>query len=131
MAEIIAMIFLIFGLSGMAVILIRKIPVLAELPVNQRKSEEGLFVHFKNYLGNISFIKSFSIESILQKILSKIRVLTLRVENKTTSWLQLLRERSSQKTKNFHDGYWKRLKKINKKKGAKAVNKEIKPPLSK
>jgi len=40
MAEIIAMIFLIFGLSGMAVILIRKIPVLAELPVNQRKSEE-------------------------------------------------------------------------------------------
>jgi hypothetical protein len=120
MTQLIAMSFLTLGLSGMVVILIRKIPVLAELPLKEKKSKQSLSANFKKYLGNISFIKSFSIESILQKILSRIRILTLRVENKTANWLQLLRERSSERTRNFHDGYWKKLKEVNKKRGKKS-----------
>lgn len=114
MAELIALIFLVLGLFGMALILFRKIPVLSELPA-AKQPEENLVSRVKNGIGNTPLIKSFSLELFLQKILSRFRILTLKIENKTAGWLQQLRERSIQRTKNFHEGYWRKLKDIKKK----------------
>ncbi len=108
--EIAALIILLIGLIGMGVIIYRKIPVLAELPETSAQAKENLLVRLKNKVFNISFVKNFSFALFLQKILSKIRILTLRTESKTADWLQKLREKS-QKKKNFdNDNYWQELK---------------------
>jgi hypothetical protein len=108
--EIIALIILVGSLTGMALIIWRKLPVLAELPEKIQEPGESLFLRLKNKVANLSFIRNFSFALFLQKILSKIRVLTLRIENKTADWLQKLREKS-QKKKNFDDdNYWQELK---------------------
>ena len=130
MAELIALIILAFGICGMSVILLRKIPVLVALPKTTKKPGENFLPLLKNKIGNSSFVKSLSVEIFLQKILSKIRILTLKAESKIAFWLQRLRERSLQRTKNFHDGYWIKLKGV-KKSESKMVAKETKSPLSK
>jgi len=116
MTELIATIILVSSLIGMAVILFRKIPVLVELPEISLQKEEGkLFLRLKEKIKEISPFKSFSFEIFLQKLLSKIRILTLKIENKTANWLQKLRERA-QKKKLENDHYWEELKKIKKEK---------------
>jgi len=59
--------------------------------------------------------KSFSLEIFLQKILSKTRVLVLKMDHKTSTWLQTLRERAKKRTFLKKDDYWQKLKKITKK----------------
>ena len=108
--EIIALIIFFSSLIGMAVIIWRKLPVLVELPEAAEEQKENLFLRLKNKVADIPFVKNFSFELFLQKILSRIRVLTMRTENKTAGWLQKLREKS-QKEKNFqNDNYWQELK---------------------
>ncbi len=107
--EIIALIILLGSLIGMGVIIWRKLPVLVELP-EITELKENLFLRMKNKILDIPFIKNFSFELFLQKILSRIRVLTMRTENKTAAWLQKLRQKSQEK-KNFeNDNYWQELK---------------------
>lgn len=108
--EIAALVTLLGSLVGMGVIIWRKIPVLAELPEEAQAPRENLFLRLKNKVAGISVIKNFNSLAFLQKILSKIRVLTLKIENKIADWLQKLREKS-QKKKNFeNDKYWQELK---------------------
>ena len=52
--------------------------------------------------------KSYSIEILLQKVLSKIRILSLKAEKQTSFWLQKLRERPMKEKDN--DKYWQELK---------------------
>jgi len=57
----------------------------------------------------------FSNTVFLQKVLSRVRVLTLKTDHKTSYWLQQLRE-SSQKNKFGDKGeYWKKVKRATKK----------------
>lgn len=114
--EIAAIIILFSSLIGIGVILFRKIPVLVELP--DYKSSNVLisfpvkwYKNLKEKIKNISFFKSFSSGVFLQKILSKIRILSLKVENKIAFWLQKLRERSLKKKNLENDNYWEELKK--------------------
>lgn len=54
------------------------------------------------------------LESLLHKFLSKVRILSLKADNKLSSWIVKLRNRSQ---KNNIDGYWSEIKEsINKKK---------------
>jgi hypothetical protein len=111
-SEIIALIILIGSLIGMVVIIWRKLPILAELPEEVKNSRENLFFWLKNKIVSRSFIKDFNFPLFLQKILSKIWVFVLKIENKVASWLQKLREKS-QKQKNFEDDkYWQKLKNL-------------------
>jgi hypothetical protein len=109
--EIIALIILFCSLIGMALIVWRKIPVLVQLPESVGKNQESLFLQIKKIITNINFFKKFSWYIFLQKVISKIRILTLKAENKTAQWLKELREKS-QKQKNFENkNYWQELKK--------------------
>ena len=116
MDELIAISILIGSLLGIGVILIRKIPVLVELPeVIKKPSGEPFWLKLKRKIKNIPGFKSFSYEIFLQKLLSRIRILTLKTDNKTSSWLQRLREKSRKQKFQDNDNYWEEIKKSTKK----------------
>ena len=54
---------------------------------------------------------SFFSEALLQKILSKVRVFTLRIENRISGWLESLRARAKKNNtdKVKDDQYWEKL----------------------
>ena len=116
MAELIALIILAISFIGIAIILLRKIPVLAKLPEPASKPfGENFKAWLKNKIADSSFLKSPSLEIFLQKVISKIRILSLRIENKTFNWLQKLREMVKKKNL-LNDDYWQGLKsQVNKK----------------
>ncbi len=112
--ELIATILLITSFLGMATIILRKTPALAEMPETKEELSRNIFfLNLKEKIKNffIFAFKFFPFELILQKILSKIRILTLRLENKIALWLQKLREKA-QKKELDSDNYWKKLKKL-------------------
>ena len=109
MLSFIAIIILLGSVSGMLIIIFRKTPVLAELTVSE-KGKTGFFVKMKNRILNQRIRRTLSGEVILQKLLSKIRVITLKTENKTNSWLSRLRQKSLEKKNNFSGEYWKKIK---------------------
>lgn len=111
MIEQIAPIILFTSIFGIGVILFRKIPVLVELSVETQKAEEPFLPGLINKIKFFRFIKSISLENILQKFLSRIRILTLKAENKISGWLQKLRKKSQKKKEIENDNYWEELKK--------------------
>lgn len=114
MLELIATIILLISIIGITTIVWRKIPVLIEL---SETTERSIFKNFKQKLKekikNFSLFKFFSSEIFIQKILSRVRVLTLRIENKIANYLQKARYESQKKTL---DNYWQELKKSRKEK---------------
>jgi hypothetical protein len=82
---------------------------LVELPKKDEKPVlVDLWQKLKEKIKNLPPVKSFSSEIFIQKVLSKIRVLTLRIEAKTANYLQKLREKTK---KEIADNYWQELKK--------------------
>jgi len=115
--ELIAIIILVGSLVGMAVIIFRKIPILAELseiPAARISLKKGLF-KLKEKIKILNPFKSLSSEIFLQKILTKIRIISLKTDNKTFNWLQKLRERTQKKKAEENDNYWEEIKKTTKK----------------
>jgi hypothetical protein len=128
MIEIIATIILIFSLLGMVVIVWRKIPLLLELSEDLPEEGDSFGLRLKRKTGELSPLKNLSYEPFLQKFISKIRILTLKTDNQTSSWLQKLREKSKKKSfstrfVNFQkqetrkkkleeDNYWEEVKKV-------------------
>jgi len=114
MSELIAQIFLVSGILGIVIIIFRKLPLLASLPIAQKEPslvvKEGFGLTTRRWLAGIPIFKSFSIDAYFQKILLKIRILTLKLENKISSKLQALRTKSQEK-QNSNDNYWEDLKK--------------------
>jgi len=108
MLELIALIVLICSFLGILLILIQKIPILVTLP--ERKQKNSIFFGVKEKAKEIRPFKSFSFEIFLQKFLLRIKILTLKTENKTSKWLQKLRERSKKNDK-AEDNYWQEIKK--------------------
>lgn len=109
MIELFAIVILVIGLIGMGVIIVRKIPVLAEL--SAQEIGPSSLRNLKKKIRDGRTFKSFSKEILLQKMLSKIRILTLKTENKTGTWLEKLRQKSGKKKSNFSDDYWKKIRK--------------------
>ena len=122
MLDLILTIILIGSLAGIGVIMAKKLPVLSNLPAVSSEPQASttpsavklwLANRAKNMplLGN--WFKDFSYQMFLQKLLSKIRVMTLKLENKTGNYLAKLREQEKQKIEEAaSDNYWNDLKKI-------------------
>jgi uncharacterized membrane protein len=108
MVELIAAAILTISVGGMILILCRKMPQLSELP-------EALPVHF-DWKGialrikNRTPLKEFSPEMFLHRMLSRIRILTLKTDHKTSGWLHSLRERAKKKRTAGKDDYWSGVK---------------------
>jgi len=102
-----AVIILFASLTGMGLIIIRKIPILVEL--SPQEIELNPIRRLKNKIGRKKTSKFFSKDIILQKTLSKIRVLTLKTDNKTDSLLMKLRQKTRKEKNDFSDGYWKKV----------------------
>jgi len=108
--EIIAAIVLAFSALGLVIIILRKIPALVILPEASILEGEGLSGKFKKAVLRINPFKNFSSDLFLHKILTKIRILSLKTDHKTFNLLQRLRERT-QKKKLENDNYWDEIKK--------------------
>ncbi len=109
MVEIILAIILFVSLLGLCVILSRKIPVLTGLP-EAPKSGEPLAVRLRKQVQTLPGSDTINYELYLQKLLSRIRVLTMKTEQKTGIWLEKLRKRNNQKVNHKKDSYWEELK---------------------
>ena len=114
MLELVLLIFFLSSLAGLAVLVLKKIPSLANLPASAPR--EPLLVRLKNKVKNLPGSETFNYELYLQKILSRIRILTLKTEQKTGHWLEQLRQKSSQRQISRKDDYWEELKKEKSKK---------------
>jgi hypothetical protein len=88
---------------------------LKSLTERAKKSDLVNKIKETSFIKKLTPSKDFSPEIFLQKILSKIRVLVLKIDHKTSTWLQALRERAKKRTFLKKDDYWKKLKKITKK----------------
>ena len=97
---------------GISILIFRKIPVLAKLPqaVLSETRKKDIILNFAKIIKNSAFLKKFSGELFLQKALSKIRVLVLKIDNKTFHWLQKLREKAQKNKFGENDTYWKEIK---------------------
>ncbi len=111
MAGLIAKIVLGGSLIGIGTILIRKIPILVEIPEEEIEKFDWklLFLKLFNW---IKGLKVFSSNLFLQKILSRVKILTLMIERKTESKLQRLRKEAKRKKDRENDSYWEELKKV-------------------
>jgi len=118
--ELIATVIFLGSIFGMGVILFRKIPVLAKLTLEITEEKEGIFSRLKGEIKNLFSLKSSSPEIFLQRILSKIRILALKTENKTSTILERLRTRKMEEKENENDNYWEELKKSTNQKGGKS-----------
>jgi hypothetical protein len=132
MIEIIATIILICSILAIGVIVRRKIPLLLELSENLPKENGSFNSRLKQKTEELSPLKNFSYEIYLQKLISRIRILSLKTDKQTFNWLQKLRESSkkkafpsrsvdwqnqeARKNKLDEDNYWEEIKKIKKEK---------------
>ncbi len=114
MIETLAIFILIISILGISVIIFQKIPLLLRIP-EIPASSFSLKRSVDKLKDKLPF-KNFSLELFLQKILSKIRILTLKTDNKTSTWLTKLRKRAIKKKKSVEDdNYWQEIKKSTKK----------------
>jgi len=110
MIELIAAIILFGSLIGMGVIIFRKIPVLLTLP-EILLQKESFISKLKERLKKLNPFRNFSYEIFLQKILTKIRIISLKIDNKISNWLQKLREKYQKNKTKEKDNYWEEVKK--------------------
>ncbi len=116
MVELIALIIFIGSVSGIAVIIFRKIPVLVTLPALEEK-QESLFLKAKEKFATINPFQEFTFKNFLQKMLLRVRILALKIENKVSNSLEKLRQKERVKNDSpfIHrdrDNYWQEIKKI-------------------
>lgn len=101
------------SLIGMLVIFYRKAPLLANLPKTTPvfETKRKVLTDLLEKAKNLPFLKDFSFEMALQKILSRFRVFTLKTENKTSHWLEALRARAKKNNleEKKDDNYWETL----------------------
>ncbi|RLC33932.1 MAG: hypothetical protein DRZ76_03690 [Candidatus Nealsonbacteria bacterium] len=101
----------LFSFIGIGVILYRKMPDLVKLPDASPDWRTEVLPKIKKGIERFPGAKNLDHEMYLQKILSKVRVLTLKAESKTSHWLEKLRQRNNRKKNHQPDAYWDELKK--------------------
>ena len=100
MFELISIIILIVSLGGIAVILYRKVPVLVELPeVVEKPPRENIFLVINKKIKGI-----FPKQIVLQKILSWIKILTLKIETKIDKLLHIVRKKALKEKEEKENG---------------------------
>jgi len=111
--EILALMIFSGTILGLGKIISHKIPVLITL--SELPEPERLTLKLKRKIKELNPWKDFSYELFLQKILTKVRILSLKTDNKTFNWLQKLRQGYQKKINARKDTYWKEIKKIKRK----------------
>ena len=103
-----------FGSSlGIGSILIRKFPSLADLSEpDPLKEELNSAVADKK---KPKLPSGFSFDSFLEKLLKRVRILSLKTDRKTFSWLQKIKENNQKKKIEQDENYWDEVKKATKK----------------
>ncbi len=94
----------------LSAILFRKAPVLAKLPENDLDLKKSFSLRLRKNLKNVHGV---DYEIYLQKVLSRVRIITLKTEHKTGSWLENLRRKNHKKA-SHKDDYWEQLDKAKK-----------------
>ncbi len=109
--NLVVVIVSLISLAGVLVIVLRKMPVLLSLPkVSPLKGENKFLANLKEKAKAFNPLKNFSYELFLQKLISRVRILILKTENKTFKWLQHLKKKQQEK-KLGEDNYWEEVKK--------------------
>lgn len=111
MLESAAIIVFLSSFFGMVLIVFRKIPTLTELPEFLPDGGESFGFKLKKKIKELNPFKNFFYENFLQKIISRIRILTLKTDSQTFNWLQNLKEKMKKKRME-NDNYWEEVKKI-------------------
>ena len=113
MQEITASIALFVSLASLGYVVGRKVPLLLTFPAKQEgDSMKEILQEAAGKIQDSVLFKAVSSPSLLlQKLLSKARIFSLRTENKTSQWLERLRKRSQEKKALFSEDYWKQLRK--------------------
>lgn len=110
MANLIALVVLLLSFAGLVYFLLKKMPALAKIQASSNIDPGDLATEAKKKLKEALNPIDLDYELYLQKILSKIRILTLKTESKTAGWLETLRQRSKKSREESKD-YWEELKK--------------------
>lgn len=115
--DLISLIVLVLSFSGLAALALRKVPELKEMPEPEMVFfKKELRKKIKDKTKEVLKERSNILESFLHKLLSRIRILSLKVDKKVSDWIVKLRTRSVERTKGL-DTYWKEIKaSVNKKK---------------
>jgi len=112
MAEQIAQVILIASLGGLFYMFLIKMPKVAKLPADSLIGKQLVIAELEKGLKSIPVFKDISFYSILKKILLKIKIMALKAENQSNSWLESLHQRSQRAEKKTHnDNYWKEIRK--------------------
>jgi hypothetical protein len=98
---IIALILFLLSLAGLIYLIGKKLPLILALPIKEKEGLIGL---------KVPKLVS-SPELLLQKLLSKARIFSMKAEAKTNDWLVSLRKKSQEKNDKFSSSYWDKLKK--------------------
>jgi len=112
MGEVLALIIFVGSGMGMLILIFPKIPLLRALP--ERGEKFPPFEQIKRKVRRNTFFSSFSLEKTLQKFLLRIKILSLKFENKISDWLSQLRERKKEQEE--IDDYWEKIRKATKQK---------------
>lgn len=110
--EEIILIILFVSFFVIIFLLWRKIPLIAELTVPSTTKKTGLLFILRDGISKILELRHINFLLVAQKILSKIRILALKIERVIALWLQKLREKSRKKNVVEQDRYWSTLKEI-------------------
>jgi adenylate kinase family enzyme len=111
--DILAKIAFFASLIAMLVIFYRKAGLLANLPKTTPvfEARKKILPDLLEKAKDLPFLKDFSFEMALQKILSRFRVFALKIENKTSRWLEALRAKAQREKTQGKDSdkYWENL----------------------
>jgi len=111
MVFLIAEILFFLSLIGLVGLVFRKIPQLNSLPVDTVNNGNDHIINLKKKVVKMNPLGNVSSEVMLQKVLSKIRVVNLKIENKTSKLLSTLRKDYKKKQKlRKGDDYWKQVR---------------------
>lgn len=114
--SLIALVIFFASFLGLGTIVVHKVPVLVTLPEREEKRREvSERNHFTSKLHNANPLESSSSKLFLQKLLKKIRILSLKTDNKMFDWLQKLKEDTQRKKIREDEEYWDEVKKATKK----------------
>jgi len=94
----------------MGVIIFRKLPVLIQLPETTYPQVKLKEVFSLKRIEGLTPSRHFSFNILLQKIVSKIRILILKIDTKTFNLLQKLREKSQKNKFDENDNYWQEVR---------------------
>ena len=112
--ETIAVIVFWASLSGVIIILLRKIPALLRIPIPQNTLSKSRVLI--NKVKAVNPWKNFSYKKSLAKLLLRFKIINLKLENKTSHWIENLRSGSKKKESDFPEQYWQKLGDENKRK---------------